>query len=106
MSETTHPVLLEQNGGTTGDDHRTALRFVLGRPGWRVEARAMAQGGTCLGVTTPCPKTGGQRSWRVVRAQGGFLVHDEVSRRRPATAATMRDALVGIWEAVTGVAPD
>ena len=106
VSETTHPVLPEQDGGTTGDDHRTALRFVLGRPGWRVQARAFAQGATHLSITTPCAKTGGQRSWRVVRTRQGLLVHDEASERHPAAVATMRDALVAIWETVIGAAPD
>jgi hypothetical protein len=106
VSESTHPVLPEQSGGTTGDDHRTALRFVLGRPGWQAATTATAQGGAYLSITTPCPKTGGQRSWRVVRTRQGLLVRDEASERRPVTVATMRDALVGIWETVTDAAPD
>ena len=106
MSETAHLVLSEQGAGTTEADQRTALRFVLGRPGWRVKARATAQGGAYLSITTPCPKTGGQRSWRVVRTRQGLLVRDEASERRPVTVATMRDALVGIWETVTDAAPD
>ncbi len=102
-----HPVRPGPSGGTTEDDRRTAWRFVLGRPGWRVEARAMAQGGAYLKLTTPCPETGGQRSWRLVRTQEGLLVHDEASGRRLCTVPTMRDALVEVWEATTaGHAPD
>ena len=107
MSETTHPVLPERDGGTTNDDHRTALRFVLGRPGWRAEARATEQGAAYLSVTTPpCPETGGRRSWRVARTGQWLLVHDEASGRRFGAAPTMREALVEIWEAVTRDAPD
>ncbi len=105
MSETAHPVRTGE-GGTTDDDRRTALRFCLGRPGWRVEARATAQGGAYLNVTTPSPGTGGQRCWRVVRTRQGLSVLDEASGQQFRTVPTMRDALVEIWEAVTGAAPD
>ena len=93
-------------GGTTDADLRTALRFVLGRPGWRVEVGATEQGGACLGLTTPCPDTGGQRRWRLLRTQQGLLVHDEASGRRLWFGPSMRDALVEVWEAVTVAAPD
>ena len=101
-----NPVRPEQGGGTTDADHRTALRFVLGRPGWRVEAWAMVLGGVYLRLTTPCSNTGGQRFWRVVRTQQGLSVYDEASGRRLRTVPTMREALVEVWEAVTEVAPD
>jgi hypothetical protein len=81
MSETLHPVRAGQGCGTTDDDLRTARRFVLGRPGWRVEALATARGEACLGLTTPCPDTGGQRRWRLLRAGEGLLVRDEASGR-------------------------
>ena len=101
-----HPVRPGRSAGTTGDDHRTALRFVIGRAGWRVEAGATAQGGVHLRLTTPCPDTGGQRFWRLVRTQQGFVVYDDVSGQRLWAVPTMRDALVEIWEAATDVAPD
>ncbi len=106
MSDATHPVRPGPGGATTEDDRRTASRFVLGRPGWRVEARAMAQGGAYLRLTTPCPATGGQRSWRLVRNQQGLLVQDEASGQRLWCVPTMREALVEVWEAVTVAAPD
>lgn len=106
VTQAMHPGRSEQDGSTTDDDRRTALRFALGRPGWRVEAGATTQGGAYLSITTPCSKTGGQRSWRVARTRQGFLVHEEASARSPAAVATMRDALVAIWEAVTSAAPD
>ena len=106
MSDTTHPVRPGRGIGTTADDHRTALRFVLGRPGWRVEAGATRQGEAHLRLTTPCPDTGGQRFWRLVRTQQGLVVHDDVSGQRCWAVPTMRDALVEVWEAATPVAPD
>ena len=101
-----NPVRPGPGGATTEDDRRTASRFVLGRPGWRVEARAMAQGGAYLRLTTPCPDTGGQRSWHLVRTQQGLLACDEASGQRLRAVPTMRDALVEVWEIVTDVAPD
>lgn len=101
-----HPVRPGRDGGTTGDDHRTALRFVLGRFGWRVEARSTAQGGAHLRLTTPCPDTGGQRFWRLVRTRQGLVVYDDVSGQRLWAVPTMRDALLEVWEAATDVAPD
>lgn len=106
MTQAMHPGRSEQDGGTTDDDRRTALRFALSRPGWQVEARAIAQGGAYLGITTPCSKTGGQRSWRVARTGQGLLVQEGASAHSPAAVATIRDALVAIWEAVTSAAPD
>ena len=100
------PVRPGPGGASTEDDHRTALRFVLGRPGWRVEARTTAQSGSHLRLTTPCPDTGGQRFWRATRTREGLLVHDEASGRRLCTAPTMREALVEVWEAATDAAPD
>lgn len=90
--------------GITDEDRRTALRFVLGRPGWRVEAWATAQGETCLGLTTPCRDTGGQRSWRLVRTTQGLLVCDEASGQPLCATPTMREALVEIWEATAEAA--
>ena len=58
MNETTDPGRAKPGGGITDADRWTALRFVIGRPGWRVEARVSAQGETHLGVTTADPKTG------------------------------------------------
>lgn len=92
--------------GTTDDDRRTALRFLLGRPGWRVEARTTTQGEVYLRLTTPCPDAAGRRFWRVARGQQGLLVHDEASGQRLWAVPTMREALVEIWEAATGAAPD
>jgi hypothetical protein len=106
VSETTHPVRPEQDSGITDDDRRTASRFVLGRPGWRLETRATAQSGTYLHVTTPCSRTGGQRSWRVVRTRQGLVIQDGASERQLGSMPTIRDALVEIWEAATGAVPD
>lgn len=93
-------------GGTTDDDRRTALRFVVGRPGWRVEAQATTEGEAYLRLATPCSNKGDQRFWFVARGRQGLLVGDEASGQRLWTVPTMRDALVEIWEAVTGAAPD
>ncbi len=82
------------------------MRFVLGRPGWLVEAGATTQGGAHLMLTTPRPDTGGHRFLRLVRTQQGLVVHDDVSGQRCWAVPTMRDALVEVWEAVTDVAPD
>ncbi len=102
-----HPDRLGLGAATNDDDHRTALRFVLGRPGWRVEAPATTRGrGAYLKVTTPCSKACGQGCWRVERTQQGILVHDEISGRRLGVFATVREALVEVWETVTGAAPD
>jgi hypothetical protein len=101
--KTTGPV---GGGGTTEADHRTALRFVLGRPGWRVEARTTTRGVAHLELTTPCPGTNGQRSWEVTRTREGLLVLDGATGRRLWTVPAMRDALVAVWEAVTDAAPD
>jgi hypothetical protein len=106
MSETLHPVRAGQGCGTTDDDLRTARRFVLGRPGWRVEALATALGDPCLGLATPCPDTGGRRRWRVVRIRGEVVVRDEASGRDVLAVPTVREALVEVWEAVTVAAPD
>ena len=101
-----HPVR-PGRGGITDDDRRAVLRFVLGRPGWSVEARTTEQDGTYLGLTTPpCRGTGGQRSWRLVRTPEGLLVCDGASGQRLWTAPTMRDALVEVWEAATDAAHD
>jgi hypothetical protein len=101
-----HPVRPGQGGGITDADHRTALRFVLGRPGWQVEAQARTQGEAYLRLATPCPDTGGRRFWRVARGQQGVLVHDEASGRRLRAVPTMREALVDVWEAVADAVPD
>ena len=93
-------------GGTTDADYWTAVRFVLGRPGWRVEVLALAPGGACLGLTTPCPDTGGRRRWRLARTRGEVVVRDEASGRDVLAAPTVREALVEVWEAVTVAAPD
>lgn len=106
VNETMHAVRPGLGGSTTEDDRRTALRFVLGRHGWRVEARATPQGGAHLWLTTPCPETGGQRVWRATRTHEGLQVHDEVSGQRLCIVPTLREALVEVWEAVTEVAPD
>ena len=82
------------------------MRFVLGRPGWRVEAGATTQGEAYLRLTTPCSGTGGHRFWRLVRTQQGLVVYDDVSGQRLWAVPTLRDALVEVWEAVTDVAPD
>ncbi len=66
----------------------------------------MAQGGAYLRLITPCPDTGGLRSWHLVRTQRGLLAYDEASGQRLWCVPTMRDALVEVWEIVTDVAPD
>lgn len=92
--------------GITDVDRRTALRFVVGRPGWRVEARATARGGVYLNVTTADPETGAVRSWRVSRTREGLVVSDGISGQRLWAVPTMRDALVEIWEATATAVPD
>jgi hypothetical protein len=106
VSETTHPVCPDRDDGIPDEDFRTAMRFVLGRPGWRVEARATAEGAAYLRLATPCPGLRRQRLWRVARTHQGLLVCDEASGRRLRAVPTMREALVEIWEAVTAVASD
>ncbi len=108
VSETTHPVLPGRDGGTTSDDHRTALRFVLGRPGWRVEPRTTALGRAYLRFATTHPRNGHQRLWRMDRSQDGLLVHDKASGLRLGGVAlpTAREALVRLWEAAGGAGPD
>ncbi len=112
MSEATHPDNLGDplgwGDGTTDADLWTALRFVLGRPGWRVEPRTTAQGRTYLGLLTTDPKNGHQRLWRMDRSQEGLLVHDATSGRglRALALPTVREALVRLWEAAGGAGPD
>ncbi len=112
MSEATHPDNLGDplgwGDGTTDADLWTALRFVLGRPGWRVEPRTTTQGRTYLGLATTDPKNGRQRLWRMDRSQEGFVVHDMASGRPlgAVAMATMREALVRVWEAVRGAGPE
>ncbi len=96
----------EGDGGVTDADRRTASRFVLGRPGWRVEARTAAQGGAWLLITSADPRTGAVRSWRVARTREGLVVSDGASGRRLWAVPAMREALVEIWEAAAGVAAD
>lgn len=90
--------------GIADADRRTALRFAIGRPGWRVEALAGARGGTLLGITTTDPATGAVRSWRVTRTREGFLIADAASGERLRAVPDMREALVEIWEATAGAA--
>ncbi len=103
---------LGRGDGTTDADLWTALRFVLGRPGWRVEARTTAHGRTYLGLATTHSRSGHQRLWRMDRSQEGLLVRDAASERRVGAApvavavATMREALVKVWEAAGGAGPD
>lgn len=112
MSEATHldPIgaPLGWGDGTTDTDLWTALRFVLGRPGWRVEPRSTAQGRAYLRLATTHPRNGRQRQWRIDRAQDGILVHDKGSGRRLGAVAvpTVRDALVRLWEAAGGASPE
>ena len=95
-----------RGGGTTDADRRTAPRFVLGRPGWRVEARTAARGEAFLSVTNADPDTGAARSWRVARTREGLLVSDGSSGERLWAVPAMREALVEIREATAGVAAD
>ena len=94
--------------GTTDADRWTALRFALGRPGWRVEPRTTAQGRAYLRLATTHPKYGHQRLWRMDRLQDGVLVHDKSSGRRLRAVAvpTVQEALVRLWEAAGGAGPD
>jgi hypothetical protein len=94
--------------GTTDADLWTALRFVLGRPGWRVEPRTTAQGRTYLDLATTHSRNGHQRLWRMDRSQEGLLVHDAASGRglRALALPTVREALVRLWEAAGGAGPD
>lgn len=95
-----------RDDSVTDADRRTASRFVLGRPGWRVEAQTTPRGGAYLRLTTPCPDTEGRRFWRVARTQEGVLVSEEASGRQLWAGPTMREALVEVWEATVGVAAD
>ena len=95
-----------RDAGITDVDRRTASRFVLGRPGWRVEARTTAEGGAYLCITTADSKIGAVRSWRVARTLEGLLVSDGASGQRLWAVPAMREALVEIWEAAAGVAAD
>ena len=95
-----------RGGGITDADRRTASRFVLGRPGWHVEARTGVRGEAVLGVVMADPKTGAVRSWRVARTREGLLVSDGASGERLWAMPAMREALVEIWEATAGIAAD
>ena len=112
MSEATHinPIgnSLGWGEGTTDADRWTALRFALGRPGWRVEPRSTAQGRAYLRLATTHPRNGQQRLWRIDRAQEGVLVHDKGSGRRLGAVAvpTVREALVRLWEAAGDAGPE
>ena len=106
MSGTAAPGRPGPGGGITDADRVTALRFVIGRSGWCVEARVSAEGEAHLGVTTVDPKTSAVRSWRVARTREGLVVSDGASGQRLRPAPTMQEALVEVWEATVGDAPD
>ena len=112
MSQATHLDLvgnpLGWSEGTTDADLWTALRFALGRSGWRVEARTTAQGRAYLRLATTHPRNGRQRLWRMDRSQEGVLVHDKASGLRFGAVAlpTVREALVRLWEAAGGAGPE
>jgi hypothetical protein len=112
VSQATDPDLIGASlgwgEGTTDADLWTALRFVLGRPGWRVEPRTMAQGRTYLRLATTHSRNGRQRLWRMDRSREGVLVHDKASGRRLGAVAlpTVREALVRLWEAAGGAGPE
>jgi hypothetical protein len=111
VSEATHPDLIGNSlgwgEGTTEADLWTALRFALGRPGWRVEPRSTAQGRAYLRLATAHRRNGRQRLWRMDRSQDGLLVHDKASGRRLGAVPlpTVREALVRVWEAANGAGP-
>lgn len=96
----------ERAAGVTDADRRVALRFALGRPGWRVEALTTARGEAFLRIATADPGTGAVRSWSVTRTREGFLVADAASGERFPAVPAMREALVEIWEATAGAAAD
>ena len=100
------PARSRQGGGTTDADYWTALRFALGRSGWRVEARTTAASETHLSLTTTHAKTGGQRLWRLERTGDGLLVRDGASERLLKAAPTLREALVEVWKGAAGTAPE
>jgi hypothetical protein len=95
-----------RGGGTTDADYWTALRFALGRPGWRVETRATAAGEAHLSLTTTHARTGGQRLWRLERTGDGLLVRDGASGRSLRAAPTLREALVEVWKGAAFAAPE
>lgn len=96
----------ERAGGVTDADRLTALRFAIGRPGWRVEALTTARGEAFLRITTIDQGTGAVRAWSVTRTREGLLVGDGTSGERLLAAPAMREALVEIWEATVGAAAD
>ncbi len=106
VSETMEPVRSRQGCGTRDADCWTALRFVLGRPGWRVEARTTTTGETRLSLTTAHAKAGGQRLWRLERTGDGLLVRDGASGGPSGAAPTMLEALVEAWKGSAGAAPE
>ncbi len=106
VSDTVEPARSGRGGGTTDADYWTALRFALGRPGWRVETRASAAGETHLGLTTPHARTGGQRLWRLERTREGLLVRDGASGRLLKATPTLREALVEVWKGAAFAAPE
>ena len=94
------------SGRAAAADRYTALRFTLGRPGWRVEPRSGAEEDAPIRIATPYPGTEAGRVWRVARGPDGLVVLDEASGVRLCAAPSMRDALVELWEAVTGAVSD
>ena len=108
MGEATHLDPPGWGDGTTHADLWTALRFVLGRPGWRVEPQTTSLGRSYLGLATTHPRTGHQRLWRMDRLQEGLVVRDAASGRRLGAAAmpTMQEALMRVWEAAGGASPE
>ncbi len=108
MSEASHHACLGWGEGTTDADLWTALRFILGRPGWGVEPRTTAEGRTYLGLGTTHPRNGHQRLWRMDRSQEGLMVQDAASGRRLGAEAmpTVKEALARVWEATGGAGPD
>ncbi len=99
------PVRSRLGRGTTDADYWTALRFALGRAGWRVEAQATTPGETHLRLTTPHAKTGGQRLWRLERTGDGLLVRDGASGRLLKATPTLREALAEVWKGAAFAAP-
>ena len=102
MDTTVFTARLGRAGGTTDADLRLCTRFVFGRPGWAVQEGADARGDSHLRLWVRGGPEREEPHWRIDRHGGGLVVSDRGGGRSPEPVATIREALVLIWEAGQG----